>query len=163
MTNSNLEKGIPWRFGPDWPGQRCGAKTRRARPARGRRASATDASPCTVADPQGPRQGMASRGLQRLVRPMASTQRRSGQRPSVLQSRGARCGPSWLSLRLGSWTTVIWTRNGGISSNRGPVIVGSWHWTDCLRGYCGFNGWSSRDTLKGYPLNKGRGPWAMGL
>ena len=29
MTNSNLEKGIPWRFGPDWPGQRCGAKTRR--------------------------------------------------------------------------------------------------------------------------------------
>ena len=28
MTNSNLEKGIPWRFGPDWPGQRCGAKTR---------------------------------------------------------------------------------------------------------------------------------------
>ena len=32
MTNSNLEKGIPWRFGPDWPGQRCGAKTRRGTP-----------------------------------------------------------------------------------------------------------------------------------
>ena len=29
MTNTNLEKGIPWRFGPDCPGQRCGAKTRR--------------------------------------------------------------------------------------------------------------------------------------
>ena len=29
MTNTNLEKGIPWRFGPNWPGQRCGAKTRR--------------------------------------------------------------------------------------------------------------------------------------
>jgi hypothetical protein len=29
MTNNNLEKGIPWRFGPDWPGQRCGAKTRK--------------------------------------------------------------------------------------------------------------------------------------
>ncbi len=29
MKNSNLEKGIPWRFGPDWPGQRCGARTRR--------------------------------------------------------------------------------------------------------------------------------------
>ena len=28
MTNTNLEKGIPWRFGPDWPGERCGAKTR---------------------------------------------------------------------------------------------------------------------------------------
>ena len=25
----NLTKGVRWRFGPDWPGQRCGAKTRR--------------------------------------------------------------------------------------------------------------------------------------
>ena len=29
MTNSNLEKDIAWRFGADWPAQRCGAKTRR--------------------------------------------------------------------------------------------------------------------------------------
>ena len=29
MTNSNLDKRIPWRFGPDWPGQRCAAKTRK--------------------------------------------------------------------------------------------------------------------------------------
>ena len=28
MTKSNLEKGILWRFGPNWPGQRCLAKTR---------------------------------------------------------------------------------------------------------------------------------------
>ena len=32
MTKRNLEKGIPWRFGPDWPGQRCGAKTRKDTP-----------------------------------------------------------------------------------------------------------------------------------
>ena len=32
MTNNNLEKGIPWRFGPDWPDQRCGAKTRKDTP-----------------------------------------------------------------------------------------------------------------------------------
>ena len=32
MTNTNLEKGIPWQFGPDWPGQRCGAKTRKDTP-----------------------------------------------------------------------------------------------------------------------------------
>jgi hypothetical protein len=32
MTNSNLEKGIPWRFGPDWPGHWCGAKTRNGTP-----------------------------------------------------------------------------------------------------------------------------------
>ena len=25
----NLKSGGPWRFGPTWPGQRCGAKTRR--------------------------------------------------------------------------------------------------------------------------------------
>ena len=29
MTNSNLIKGIPWRFGPDWKGKRCNAKTRK--------------------------------------------------------------------------------------------------------------------------------------
>jgi hypothetical protein len=25
----NLKKGVPWRLGPAWPGQRCGARTRR--------------------------------------------------------------------------------------------------------------------------------------
>ena len=25
----NVNIGIEWRFGPDWPGQRCGAKTRK--------------------------------------------------------------------------------------------------------------------------------------
>ena len=29
MINTNLEKGIPWLFGPDWQGQRCDAKTRK--------------------------------------------------------------------------------------------------------------------------------------
>ena len=28
LTKDNLTIGIEWRFGPDWPGQRCGAKTR---------------------------------------------------------------------------------------------------------------------------------------
>ena len=32
MTKANLKLGIPWRFGPDWPGQRCGARTRRGTP-----------------------------------------------------------------------------------------------------------------------------------
>ena len=34
MANNNLEKGRPWRFGPNWPGQRCGAKTRKGKPCR---------------------------------------------------------------------------------------------------------------------------------
>ena len=33
MTRSfSMTKGIPWRFGPDWPGQRCEAKTRKGTP-----------------------------------------------------------------------------------------------------------------------------------
>ena len=30
-TKRNLE-GIPWRFGPNWPGKRCEAKTRKGTP-----------------------------------------------------------------------------------------------------------------------------------
>ena len=29
LTKDNVTIGIEWRFGSDWPGQRCGAKTRR--------------------------------------------------------------------------------------------------------------------------------------
>ena len=29
IPKDNVTIGIEWRFGPDWPGQHCGAKTRR--------------------------------------------------------------------------------------------------------------------------------------
>ena len=32
MIKRNLLKGIPWRFGPNWPGKRCEAKTRKGTP-----------------------------------------------------------------------------------------------------------------------------------
>ncbi len=32
LTKDNVTIGIEWRFGPDWPGQRCGVKTRRGTP-----------------------------------------------------------------------------------------------------------------------------------
>ncbi len=32
ITKSNLLKGKPWRFGPNWPGLRCEAKTRNGTP-----------------------------------------------------------------------------------------------------------------------------------
>ena len=32
VTKSNLLKGIPWRFGPNWSGKRCEAKTRNGTP-----------------------------------------------------------------------------------------------------------------------------------
>ena len=31
-TKRNLLKGIPWRFGPNWPGKRCEAKTKKGSP-----------------------------------------------------------------------------------------------------------------------------------
>jgi len=99
----------------------AGPRPEKARPARGRRTSATDAVPCTVADPQDPTHRMTWRALQRLVRRIVNTPRTSGQRPSARPSLGARCGPSLLSWRRGSWTTGTWTRNGGIGSNKAPI------------------------------------------
>ena len=32
MTKVRFEVGNKWRLGPDWPGQRCGAKTRKSTP-----------------------------------------------------------------------------------------------------------------------------------
>ena len=32
MTKGRFEVGNKWRFGPDWPGQRCCAKTRKGMP-----------------------------------------------------------------------------------------------------------------------------------
>ena len=29
LTKNDVTIGIEWRFGPDWPGQRCGARTRK--------------------------------------------------------------------------------------------------------------------------------------
>ena len=29
LIKDNVTIGVEWRFGPDWPGKRCGAKTRR--------------------------------------------------------------------------------------------------------------------------------------
>ena len=29
ITKDNVTIGVEWRFGADWPGQRCGAKTRK--------------------------------------------------------------------------------------------------------------------------------------
>ena len=29
LTKGNVKIGLNWRFGPDWPGQRCEAQTRR--------------------------------------------------------------------------------------------------------------------------------------
>ena len=32
IAKDNVTIGTEWRFGPNWPGQRCGAKTRRGTP-----------------------------------------------------------------------------------------------------------------------------------
>lgn len=35
ITKRNLSSGIPCRFGPNWPGKRCEAKTRKGTPCQG--------------------------------------------------------------------------------------------------------------------------------
>ena len=32
IAKGDVRIGLEWRFGPEWPGQRCGAKTRRGTP-----------------------------------------------------------------------------------------------------------------------------------
>ena len=32
LTKGSVKIGLNWRFGPDWPGQRCGARTRQGTP-----------------------------------------------------------------------------------------------------------------------------------
>ena len=32
LIKNNVTIGVEWRFGPDWPGERCGAKTRNGTP-----------------------------------------------------------------------------------------------------------------------------------
>ena len=34
IAKDKVTVGIEWRFGPDWPGQRCGAKTRQGSPCK---------------------------------------------------------------------------------------------------------------------------------
>ena len=133
----------------------------RARPARGRRTNATDAAHCTAADLQDRRQRMAWRSLQRLVPPTASSPRRSVQRPSAGPRWGARCEQSWLSWRNGSWSTVIWTRNGAKIGSFKAVIVDHWHWTNCRGGYCGLSWGQAGMPLKG-PTNHGLRFWDNG-
>jgi hypothetical protein len=127
----------PWLYGPNWQGIRCEARTRRGtlcqRPARlpvGRCKLHGGAS-------TGSRPRKALRDSRRLKPSMGSTPKRREQRLGALQRRGVRGAANLRSWRRGSWTTGIWTRTGGIGSNKGLVIAGSWHWTNCLGGYCG--------------------------
>ena len=34
IEKGNVRIGLEWRFGPNWPGQRCGAKTRSGSPCK---------------------------------------------------------------------------------------------------------------------------------
>jgi hypothetical protein len=64
LASFNLRKGIPWQFGPDWPGQRCGAKTRKGTPCQ--RPALKDKTRCRLhgGASTGPR---TEKGLARLT------------------------------------------------------------------------------------------------
>ena len=63
-TKRNLLKGIPWRFGPNWPGKRCEAKTRKGTPCQ--RPAKLPVGRCRLhgGDSTGPR---TEEGLKRLA------------------------------------------------------------------------------------------------
>ena len=64
ITKRNLLKGIPWRFGPNWPGKRCEAKTRKGTPCQ--RPAKLPVGRCTLhgGASTGPR---TEKGLKRLA------------------------------------------------------------------------------------------------
>jgi len=98
-------------------------------------------------------------GPQTVLRVSSLPRLRTGSTPKkselllgALPSKEDRCGLSWLKLRLGSWTMVIWTRTGvkiGISSEM--VIVGPWHWINYLGVTMAFLRSMSRAALRGSP------------
>ena len=119
MTNSNLEKGIPWRFGPDWPGQRCSAKTRKGTPCQ--RPAYKRNGRCSLHGGRstGPKteDGLARLTAARTTHGKYTKEKRVAAKRFA--DKAGRCGQNWLSWRNGSWTTGTWTRNGGIGSNKG--------------------------------------------
>ena len=120
MTNSNLEKGIPWRFGPDWPGQRCGAKTRKGTPCQ--RPAYKRNGRCSLhgGKSTGPK---TEDGLARLTAARTTHGKYTKEKRAVARRYAEQGGQSLLRLRNGSWTTGTWTKNGGIGSNKGWVIA----------------------------------------
>ena len=87
MTNTNLEKGIPWRFGSDWPGQRCGAKTRKGTPCQRPARLPVDRCKLHGGASTGPR---AKSGLARLTEartkhgPLTKEKRAEAKRDAVM-------------------------------------------------------------------------------
>ena len=75
MKYKNLLKGIPWRFGPNWPGKRCETKTRKGTPCQ--RLAKLPVGRCRLygGASTGPRTETALLALQRLKLNMAALQK----------------------------------------------------------------------------------------
>ena len=103
-------------LGPIGPANVAARRPAKAHPARGPQSCPWGGVGCTVAHLLAHGQQKVLRGLQRRGRYMANTPRRNGRSPNSGPRSGGRCALNWQSSRLGSWITVIWTRNGGIGS-----------------------------------------------
>ena len=115
LIKDNVTIGIEWRFGPDWPGQRCSAKTRRAtrvsvQPTRRMAGAASMAGPALVQRPK-----RVERGSRRRTFAIGSSPRtslRSGVRTRPRDGRSVRSFARWNA----SWSQV------GCSTRTGETV-----------------------------------------
>ena len=139
----------PWLYGPNWQGQRCEARTRRGTPCK--RSARLPVGRCKLhgGSSTGPRtkDGLARLTEARTKHGLYTKEKRAEARRFAEEGRQMRGELKELETLF--VTTVIWTRTGGTNSNRGLVIVGHWHWTDCLGGYCGLSWGQAGMPLRG--------------
>ena len=91
LVKGNVRIGVHTRFGPNWPGKRCLAKTRGAQPVRGPHTSTMGAARYMVAGQLDLRLSGAYSASQR---PISSTggRRRTSWQPSATRAEGRASG-----------------------------------------------------------------------
>ena len=86
LAKLNLKAGISWRFGPNWPGQRCGAKTRKSTPCQ--RPALKDKTRCRLhgGASTGPR---TEKGLARLTAARTTHGKYAKEKRAIAKQRAA--------------------------------------------------------------------------
>ena len=89
----NRQGSIKWRFGPDWPGRRCSAKTRRGTPCQ--KPALIGNARCQLhggrgGAPSGPRNGNYRHG--RFTKERIASRRKETAKLRELERLGRECG-----------------------------------------------------------------------
>ena len=111
MKYKNLLKGIPWRFGPNWPGKRCEAKTRKGTPCQ--RPAKLPVGRCRIHGDAstGPR---TEAGLVRVVAAHTKHGRYTKIKKTKAKARAQRVRKIWKELKeIENW----WIEHGHLKKN----------------------------------------------